>query len=162
MFNDSPISNRIYAYLANIPISKFNKLEMEVLKRLGHNALISLQEYKNYEEALKSYWKHKKDVLDQCFVDYKHDKLILKEIKGEIHAQQQQSERGMIDSTFIKNYNDPQISGIFEKSSVTRRNHYSIASGDKFRFESYNSHNFKENYKKTRLRRSWSVPLLMS
>mmetsp|Transcript_3402 Transcript_3402/g.2855 ORF Transcript_3402/g.2855 Transcript_3402/m.2855 type:complete len:163 (+) Transcript_3402:412-900(+) len=162
MFNDSPASNRFYAYLANIQITEFNKLEMEVLKRLSFNALISAEDYRNYEEALESFCQNKSGVLAKCYSDYKHDKKILKEIKQEISNQQLTSVLETADHCLINNYQDTQLNQIFEKKPENGEYCHSMESTKEFRFESYNSHTFKEKCRSIRKSRSRSVPSILS
>ena len=78
MFNDSPIANRVYAYRANIELSKFNELEMKIMKRLDFNARICPVEYHVYRNELENFCSNKTADLETLYQDYKHDKAILK------------------------------------------------------------------------------------
>ena len=162
MFNDSPVSNRVYACLANIQLARFNELEMEVLRWLRYSALISLVEYRNYEDALGNFWRNRSEVLAQCYQDYKRDKAILKEIKESIKAHHVSSQRSKGDYFLLNNYHDPNIKEILGNRVVKGINSGYIELTEKFRFESYNSFAFKGKHLRIKKKRSWSVPLVGS
>lgn len=157
MFNDTPVSNRVYAYLANVELSKFNELEMEVVKRLNYTSIINPEEYQAYKKELDIFWKNKNEVLSKCYKDYKHDKLILKEIKTQIFSQQLNLKINRRHAGTYSNYSDSDFSETIEKMISKENDSRKIESTDKFRFESYNSHNFKENKNWEKSWRSKSV-----
>ena len=157
MFDDTPVANRVYAYLANVEISKFNELEMEVLKRLGYNSLIEEGYYYDYMNELDSFWKKKEEVLNKWYTDYVQDKLILKEIKQTIFNQQLNSKINRRHEGININYSDAELSERIQNAMSNENNSRIIESSDKYRFESYNSHDFKEQHIKKRVGRCKSV-----
>lgn len=157
MFNDTSVDNRTYAYLANVEISKFNQLEMEVLNKLSYNSLINPEEYKAYEKELESFWKTQEEVLNWCYTDYKEDKLILKEIKNKILNKEINSKINMRDVEIDSNFEDQELSNIIKKSHTQDPNTKIIEWNSKFRFESYNSNAFKEKCISKNAKRSKSV-----
>lgn len=161
MFNDRPVSNRVYAYLTNLDIRHFNKLEMDILKRLDFNALIDTEMYQNYEEQLEEYCKTQSDLLMECFREYTQDKKLLKEVKREYMQINSSKQRGEYDDISpCSNYSDPHMHQTIKQKTGKNEGFIYIDSSDKFRFESYNSHNFKNKYKKMKLIKSKSLPLL--
>ena len=84
MFNDTPASSRVFAYLANLDTRQFTKLEGEILKRLKFNSLIDKEMYFNYQEQLDEFCRTQTKVLSQCYEDYKHDKKVLRSFKNKV------------------------------------------------------------------------------
>jgi hypothetical protein len=49
------VKNRIFAYLVNVDVNDFNKLEMEVMEKLNFNLLVDEEEFESYEKQLEQY-----------------------------------------------------------------------------------------------------------
>jgi len=160
LFNDSPIANRVYAFRANIQLEKFNDLEVKIMKKLNFDAQIHPEEYDDYRNELENFCNTKTADLENLYLEYKHDRSVLKQVKEDISIQQLNLK---INSGYISsenNYSDPEISETMHKvsSGFFAPNHNYQA--DKFRFESYNSHIFKEIRTSRRTCRSRSEPSL--
>ena len=162
IFNDRPITNRVFAYLTNVEVRSFNKLEIELLTKLDFNALMDTEMYKNYEEQLQEFWNTKNDLLNECFQEYKRDKKLLKVIKKEfMQTGSSRDQDKYNDVSPCSNYSDPHMRDTINQKTGKNESFRYIDSSDKFRFESYNSHNFKNKYKKRKLIKSKSLPLLL-
>lgn len=158
MFNDSPLSNRVYAYRANINLMKFNALEMKILRKLKFRALICPDEYQLYRAELENFWENKLEDLEKLYTEYKHDKAVLKRIKEDISTQQLNLKIKSGYEHEENNYTDPDMLQAMEAVSSGVANPCVIQDIDKFRFESYNSHVFKEVWNSNKVYRSSSAP----
>lgn len=117
--------------------------------------------YQNYEEQLEEFCNTQSDLLRECFLEYIHDKKLLKEIKKEFMQINSSRARGEYDDISpSSNYSDPHMQETIKQKTGKIESFRYIDSSDKFRFESYNSHNFKSKYKKMKLIKSKSLPLL--
>lgn len=160
IFNDSPVNNRFFAYLTNVDIKDFNKLEMEIMKRLDFNALIEKEVYSNYEEQLAGFANFQAESLQQSLDQYKLDKKVLRKLKQSI-VQECNSANLKPQEHFAKelNYADTGMRKMMEKRHIDETCVFPV-SVSKFRFDSCNSYKFQKHFKKRRSRRSLSNPRL--
>jgi hypothetical protein len=163
MFNDRPVTNRVFAYLTNFELRQYNELETDILKRLDYSALIDTEMYQSYKEHLEEFCETQSDSLVECYQEYMHDKKLLREIKRDFMEVKFSRERDeFMDISPCSNYTDPHITETMGKMNGKTESFRYIDSSDKFRFESYDCQNFKTKYrnKNRRLIESHSLPLL--
>jgi hypothetical protein len=163
MFNDSPVTNRVFAYLTNFELRQYNKLEMDILSRLNYSALIDTEMYQSYKEQLEEFCETQSDSLVECYQEYMHDKKILREIKRDFMEVKLSRDRDeSMDTSPCSNYTDPHITETMSKMNGKTESFRYIDSSDKFRFESYDYQNFKNKRgnKNRKLKKSRSLPLL--
>lgn len=82
VFNDVPVQNRLFAYFANIDTKDFNKLEIELAKKLNFDTLIPNEIFTKYKSELELFAVSQRDILEQHMLNYKHDKAVIKGIKN--------------------------------------------------------------------------------
>ena len=70
LLNDKTFSNRIFAYVLNIEIKEFNKMELEVTKRLGFNLHIQEDTYRIYEEEIQMFSQIQNSILEELKWNY--------------------------------------------------------------------------------------------
>ena len=158
MFNDTPASNRVFAYLANMDTRQFTKLEGEILKRLDFNGLIEKEMYSSYQEQLDTFCNTQTEVLAKWYEDYKHDKRVLRSFKErvlELWTSPSFVDEG--NNSFWSNYSDPHMQKMIKTKGKKEQPCVGLDSIEKFRFESYNSQAFKAHHS-LRKRTSSSCP----
>lgn len=160
IFDDSLIENRYFAYLTNVDLKDFNKLEMDVMKRLDFNALIDQEMFSNYQEQLEWFAESQSECLQESLDQYQRDKQTLKNIKHQImHSCQSAGIHSKVSNARSNNYADHNLKKILESRGWCEQNVVFPHCVSKFRFESYNSYNFKSVYKNSITRRGRSVPV---
>lgn len=160
IFDDSLIENRYFAYLTNVDLKDFNKLEMDVMKRLDFNALIDQEMFSNYQDQLEWFAESQSECLQESLDQYQRDKLTLKEIKHQVmHSCQSAGIRGKVSNARLNNYADHNLKKVLESRGWCEQNVVFPHCVSKFRFESYNSYKFKTENKNSTTRRGRSVPI---
>ena len=81
LWNDSVISNQLYAYLLNVDPKKFNLLEIDILKRLDYDLYVHPHMFQIYEDQINEFSKSQKEFLRKSLDEYYLDKKVLKEYK---------------------------------------------------------------------------------
>lgn len=150
----------MYAFRANIQLEKFNDLEIKIMKKLNFNAQIHPGEYDDYRNELENFCNNKTDDLENLYQEYKHDRSVLKQVKEDISIQQLNLQINSGYTSSENNYSDPEISETMQKVSSGFSASNPNYQAEKFRFESYNSHIFKEIRTSRGICRSRSEPSL--
>ena len=169
VLNDSPVRNRIFAYLVNVDVNDFNKLEMEVMMKLNFNVLVDQEEFESYEKQLDQYSQLWTGLIDSILQEYKHDKKYLRRVRKQMREQLSQSTEAACISTSChnianyvgsQNFKDWQMSHVFDSQGWKVKEPDYPWPVSKFRFESYNSNEFPvySNRKKQRWSKSQDLP----
>lgn len=85
------MKNRIFAYLVNVDVNDFNKLEMEVMKKLNFDVLVAEEDFESYENQLDQYSLIYSSLINTILLEYKHDKRYLRKFRKHMKEQMSQS-----------------------------------------------------------------------
>jgi len=159
IFNDKPMTNRVFAFLVNIDVKDFNDYEMNMMNRLDFDAWVDAEMFNNYEEQLQEFLVQQSAILEESVEEYRRDKKILKTLKRQL--KQQCSSAALVKQSLQNpagNYWDSKLTNVMDSQGWKINDENTPSGVSKFRFESYNSYNFQTDYKDKRSKRSWSLP----
>lgn len=150
ILNDKIISNRLYGYLLNLDTAEFNKLEMNVMKRLHFESFINPEMYSLYESQIQEFSDSQEEMLNESLNEYRNDKRIFKDLRMKAKQWSPVNQaRGDFTTEYWNNFSDPFISQAIKGKDYWEQETIEPGYDIRFRFNSYNS---------LRLKRSSSAP----
>lgn len=144
LLNDRVFSNRIFAYYLNIDLKEYNKMELEIVKRLGFDFNIQEEMYNVYYDEITKFSETQQDSLLESLEEYQINKKKIREYRHMIKMS-----RGIQKAKITKepkspyDFWDKNIKNMIEKRGLCEQNTVQPYYISKFRFESYNSYGFK-------------------
>lgn len=135
---------------------------MDIANKLQFNTLIPEEMFENYDNELKTFSEIQNGLLSESLEQYKRDKQLLKSLKRQWKIKQQKLHTPLIyqqaarSSDISMNYADESLKEVIENKVKQPKIVY-LDSVSKFRFESYNSYNFKTQQARHGVRRCRSM-----
>ena len=140
------MSNRLFAYLLNIDTAEFNKMEMNVMARLGFECYVRTDMYLLYQTQIDTFMETRADELQTSLDQYYMDKRVLKELRAEAKQLKNSPRRSKLERSQSNCFQDLNLKSVIESKNKYDKNTSYPCYVSKFRFESYNSHCFKRSF----------------
>lgn len=134
------MSNRLFAYLLNIDTAEFNKMEVNVMARLGFECYVQTDMYWLYQTQVDTFMHTRADELQISLDQYYVDKRVLKELRAHVEQQRNSPEQPKFERSHIDYFQDSNLQSVLESKNKYDRNTSYPSYVSKFRFESYNSY----------------------
>eukprot|EP00345_Euplotes_harpa_P003751 CAMPEP_0168329646 /NCGR_PEP_ID=MMETSP0213-20121227/7233_1 /TAXON_ID=151035 /ORGANISM="Euplotes harpa, Strain FSP1.4" /LENGTH=186 /DNA_ID=CAMNT_0008333013 /DNA_START=238 /DNA_END=798 /DNA_ORIENTATION=+ len=144
LVNDNVYSNRIFAYLLNLDITEFNKLEQKVLRTLNFNVSVEEEMYNVYNEEIRKFSQTQSEALRCNLAEFRENKKKIREFKKLKHAHHSSETAAILArrEKYDGDFTDIHMQKAIEEQGSFNAKAVRLHCVSKFRFESYNSFTF--------------------